>query len=253
MADLHPQKDLAPRDIVARAVYQCKLQYGSCLLDATNLSANNRDQLVFKDLFPTVWESCQKVGIDPNQAYIPVAPALHYHMGGIAVSPQGRTSLGNLWACGEVSATGLHGANRLASNSLLEAIVYGCHIAEDIKSILSDPQEIDIKQLEHIQLSPLSDKQLSKIRSCLYQGAGLVRDAETIQEQLSILAEIDSPHTTVNLVQAILQTALNRRESRGAHFRSDIPTPSDIAQSQFVQNIVPSQTISDLHFSWENP
>src|SRR5258708_2737251 len=123
----HPLAELAPRDIVARGVFAEIAAGRGAFLDATKALGAH-----FADKFPTVHASCLSAGIDPARQPIPVAPAAHYHMGGIAVDAQGRTSLRGLWAGGEVSCTGAHGANRLASNSLLEAVVYAARIAEDI-------------------------------------------------------------------------------------------------------------------------
>ena len=123
----HPLAELAPRDIVARGVFaEIAAGHGAFLDATTALGAH------FAEKFPTVYASCIAAGIDPARQPIPVAPAAHYHMGGISVDARGRTSLKGLWAGGEVSSTGAHGANRLASNSLLEAVVYAARIAEDI-------------------------------------------------------------------------------------------------------------------------
>src|ERR1700680_5078957 len=123
----HPLGELAPRDIVARAVFsEIAAGHGTFLDATTALGAR------FAEKFPTVYASCMAAGLDPARQPIPVAPAAHYHMGGIAVDERGRTSLHGLWAGGEVSSTGAHGANRLASNSLLEAVVYAARIAEDV-------------------------------------------------------------------------------------------------------------------------
>src|SRR6202795_2642331 len=127
MLALHPLAELAPRDIVARGVFAEIAAGHGAFLDATKALGAH-----FADKFPTVHASCLSAGIDPARQPIPVAPAAHYHMGGIAVDAQGRTSLRGVWAGGEVSSTGAHGANRLASNSLLEAVVYAARIAEDI-------------------------------------------------------------------------------------------------------------------------
>src|SRR5262245_26179686 len=127
MAKLHPLAELAPRDIVARGVFAEIASGRGAFLDATTALGAR-----FSEKFPTVYASCIKAGIDPATQPIPIAPAEHYHMGGIAVDASGRTSLKGLWAGGEVSSTGAHGANRLASNSLLEAVVYAARIAEDI-------------------------------------------------------------------------------------------------------------------------
>ncbi len=127
MEKAHPLGELAPRDIVARGVFAEIAAGRGAFLD--------RDQGArqeFAGKFPTVYASCLAAGIDPATQPIPIAPAAHYHMGGVAVDEHGRASLDGLWAGGEVSSTGAHGANRLASNSLLEAVVYAARIAEDI-------------------------------------------------------------------------------------------------------------------------
>src|SRR3984957_9928791 len=128
MLALHPLAELAPRDIVARGVFAEITAGRGAFLDAREALGAH-----FADKFPTVHASCMAAGIDPATQPIPIAPAAHYHMGGIAVDAHGRTSLKGLWAGGEVSCTGAHGANRLASNSLLEAVVYAARIAEDIE------------------------------------------------------------------------------------------------------------------------
>ncbi len=128
MAARHKLAELAPRDIVARGVFAEIAAGRGAFLDATVSPGRH-----FAEKFPTVYASCMSAGIDPATQPIPVAPAAHYHMGGIAVDARGRTSLRGLWAGGEVSCTGAHGANRLASNSLLEAVVYAARIAEDIE------------------------------------------------------------------------------------------------------------------------
>src|SRR6202040_4359104 len=127
MLALHPLAELAPRDIVGRGVFAEIAAGHGAFLDATRALGAR-----FAEKFPTVYASCLSAGIDPAKQPIPVAPAAHYHMGGIAVDTHGRSSLQGLWAGGEVSSTGAHGANRLASNSLLEAVVYAARIAADI-------------------------------------------------------------------------------------------------------------------------
>src|ERR1700741_3878341 len=127
MQAVHPLAELAPRDIVARGVFAEIAAGRGAFLDArAALGAR------FAETFPTVYASCLAGGTDPAREPIPIAPAAHYHMGGILVDARGRTSLGGLWAAGEVSSTGAHGANRLASNSLLEAVVYAARIADEI-------------------------------------------------------------------------------------------------------------------------
>ncbi len=130
MLDVHADAELAPRDIVARANFRQIQQGRKVFLDT-------RDALGTRiyEAFPTVANYCKEAGIDPGTEMIPVTPAAHFHMGGVKVDDRGRSSLAGLWVCGEASCTGLHGANRLASNSLLEAVVFGARIAEDISGL----------------------------------------------------------------------------------------------------------------------
>lgn len=130
MAAVHPDRELAPRDVVARAIWARLAEGRRVFLDATRAVGER-----FPERFPTVFALCREHGFDPRVEPLPVVPAAHYHMGGVAVDARGRTSLPGLWACGEVAATGAHGANRLASNSLLEALVFGARVAEDIQGL----------------------------------------------------------------------------------------------------------------------
>ncbi len=131
LRDVDPAAELAARDVVARGIARHLLEGHSAFLDARQAVGDD-----FPRLFPTVFELCQKHGLDPRREPVPVAPAAHYHMGGVVVDDRGRASLPGLWACGEVSCTGVHGANRLASNSLLEALVFGGRVAEDLGKAL---------------------------------------------------------------------------------------------------------------------
>ena len=127
MADV-PGAELAPRDVVARAIWRQIAAGQRVFLDA-RVALGGR----FARRFPTVTAICRAAGLDPARQPIPVRPAAHYHMGGVAVTASGRTTVAGLWACGEVAATGLHGANRLASNSLLEAVAFAGWVAADLK------------------------------------------------------------------------------------------------------------------------
>ena len=135
MLDVHPDGELAPRDIVARAVHEAKISGRGAFLDCREAIGAS-----FAERFPTVYAACMAAGVDPTRQPIPIAPAAHYHMGGVHVDGVGRTTLDGLWACGEVASTGAHGANRLASNSLLEAVVFAARVAEDIHGLLPQPQ-----------------------------------------------------------------------------------------------------------------
>ncbi|MEW6768890.1 MAG: L-aspartate oxidase [Pseudomonadota bacterium] len=223
MLAINPLAELAPRDIVARGVFAEIAAGRGAFLDATKALGAE-----FAKKFPTVYASCIEAGIDPATQPIPIAPAAHYHMGGIAVDKHGRTSLKGLWAGGEVSSTGAHGANRLASNSLLEAVVYAARIAEDI-----DGHDFGMRLKPAISsvprncaMPPLTETNLRQMMSA---NVGVIRNADGLAEAVKTFAAIEKDTgnialrnmaTTALLVAA---SAWSRRESRGAHFRSDFP------------------------------
>src|SRR5262249_11813310 len=224
MRAAHPLAELAPRDIVARGVFAEIAAGRGAFLDArAALGAR------FAEKFPTVYASCREGGIDPAREPIPIAPAAHSHMGGILVDARGRSSLGGLWAGGEVSSTGAHGANRLASNSLLEAIVYAARIAEDIAGQLpssSVPRSEEQPTPRNCAFPSLAAKNL---RAMMSSHVGVVRHGEQLADAVRAFAAIERDTGNIAL-RNIATTALlvatsawSRRESRGAHFRSDHP------------------------------
>jgi L-aspartate oxidase len=220
----HKLAELAPRDIVARGVFAEIAAGRGAFLDATASLGQH-----FAEKFPTVYASCMSAGIDPARQPIPVAPAAHYHMGGIAVDASGRTSLRGLWAGGEVSCTGAHGANRLASNSLLEAVVYAARIAEDIQgnALPARAGRPDVAATpRNCAMPPLTETHL---RAMMTSNVGVIRDEAQLAEAVRSFAAIErdtgnialrNMATTALLVAA---SAWSRRESRGAHYRSDYP------------------------------
>ena len=220
----HPLAELAPRDIVARGVFAEIAAGRGAFLDArAALGAR------FADKFPTVFASCMAAGIDPAKQPIPVAPAAHYHMGGIAVDARGRTSLSGLWAGGEVSSTGAHGANRLASNSLLEAVVYAARIAEDIEgSTLPPPGRLSATAPD-TRNSAMPAQQEARLRAMMTSHVGVIRDGEHLAEAVRTFAclERDADNVTLrNMATSALLVAASawaRRESRGAQYRTDHP------------------------------
>ncbi len=245
MLAIHPDAELAPRDVVARAIFE-QLQRGRLVgLDASAAIGD-----AFPREFPTVFGFCQAAGIDPRTARIPVAPAAHYFMGGIAVDEWGRSSLEGLWACGEASASGVHGANRLASNSLLEALVYGARVAENIAGAQhgrSEPHDVD-EGLEHRRCARPEDGQTvqatSDLRNLMYANVGLVRSEFGLREALSRIEALEAAFPRAgnelrNLLvvgRLIAEAALARRESRGSHYRSDYPSTDDaLAKRSFTR------------------
>jgi L-aspartate oxidase len=232
MLALHPDAELAPRDVVARAIFEQQQRGRTVGLDARAAIGTN-----FPHDFPTVFGFCIAAGIDPRVQNIPVAPAAHYHMGGIAVDEWGRTSLPNLWACGETSATGVHGANRLASNSLLEALVYGSRVAADISSaVRTKPRPgcarpLHLRHASRRKARTTAAQALSDVRNVMYSNVGLVRAETGLIEALARIDDLardfgETGGELGNLLvvgRLIAEAALARHESRGSHFRSDYP------------------------------
>jgi L-aspartate oxidase len=226
MAGVHPDLELAPRDIVARAIFRELAAGNRVFLDA-------RDALgsAFATRFPTVYRSCMEAGIDPTKMPIPVEPAAHYHMGGVLTDGNGRTTLDGLWACGEVASTGAHGANRLASNSLLEAVVFAARIASDIQGQLPAPRTLpwpaDMRHTEDVH--PADTDAITELRRTMTADIGVIRNAASLERALAKIELLEKRARTprfLNMLTAarlIADAALRRTESRGSHFRSDFP------------------------------
>ena len=218
MADV-PGAELAPRDVVARAVWRHMAKGHRIYLDARNIPGLN-----FPLRFPAITGFCRAEGIDPVKEPIPVRPAAHYHMGGIATDLAGRSSIEGLWACGETASTGLHGANRLASNSLLEAAVCGRFVAE---SILGTPKSAKRRRL-HAPDWPGFKSDPVLVRKILSRAAGVLRDGEDLQqaaaELLPVALKAGSARDPALVGLMIVVAALRRHESRGAHARTDFPS-----------------------------
>jgi L-aspartate oxidase len=222
---LHEDGELGPRDIVARGVYREVMSGRDAFLDCRKIGAD------FPQRFPTVFAACQAAGIDPRHEPIPVAPAAHYHMGGVYTDAAGRTTVEGLWACGEVASTGAHGANRLASNSLLEAVVFGARVARDIAERMPSSKQIAFG----VEAGPaaavaaeLDSQAVRTLRRAMTAKVGVIRDDTSLVGALGVIAGLEQgalsdPRLDHMLVTAklIATAALMRKESRGAHFRSD--------------------------------
>ncbi len=221
MAD-HPGAELAARDIVARAVWRRRAEGHRTFLDARQHPGKD-----FARRYPVISAFCKMAGIDPASDPIPIRPAVHYPMGGIAVDVDGRSTMSGLWACGEVSRTGLHGANRLASNSLMEAIVCARWVAESIKGVNAGR----VRPHTAYALPAASDP--SVVRPILSRGLGVLRDQDTIWRAIRSLYPIAnrgaaaSDPAMVGLMIAV--SAYRREESRGGHYRNDFPATSPSA------------------------
>ncbi|RWQ62078.1 L-aspartate oxidase [Mesorhizobium sp.] len=219
-----PGGELASRDVVARAVWHQLATGHRVYLDARQCLGPK-----FAKRFPAVARLCRDVGIDPAVEPIPVRPAAHYHMGGVAVDAAGRSSVLGLWACGEVACTGLHGANRLASNSLTEAVATSLWVAE---SVAAAPAGWQWPRLV-ATAPPRSDP--SSIRHVVSNGLGVIRHGEALRETVETLLPIAAGYTAASdpalIALMIAVAALRRDESRGSHYRSDFPTRNAKARS----------------------
>ncbi|KAF1722280.1 L-aspartate oxidase [Pseudoxanthomonas wuyuanensis] len=216
MAGRHPLADLAPRDLVARQVWQVLQAGGRAWLDATAVTGD------WQRRFPTVDAICRRHGIDPRTQRIPVTPAAHFHMGGIAVDFDGRTAIRGLHAVGETACNGVHGANRLASNSLLEGIVYGRRLGRLLADVrLSACRSGSHRLVERGQSA--TDSALAELRALSWRALGPVRDGATMRQALAHIHHDAALHSSWQgkLVTRMLEAALLRRRSLGAHYRQD--------------------------------
>ncbi len=225
----HPMAELAPRDVVSRGLFTQIERGQKTYLDCRTIDTAK---------FPALLAACARAGLDPKRDLIPVAPAVHYHMGGIATDIQGRSSLSGLWAVGEVAATGLHGANRLASNSLLEAVAMGMNAASDIVKRLP---LLAIDTARHIKLPALPPREkippmtdVGVLRQLMTNQVGVVREGKGLCDALAQLQDLSRRAEGIDAALAdrvlvaklIAASALMRQESRGGHARRDYPETS---------------------------
>lgn len=240
MERYHPQLELAPRDVVARAIVS---EMESSKSTFVYLDFTHESEETVKHRFPTIYEFCLNYGLDLSSDWIPVAPAAHYMMGGVVTDLHGETTVKRLFACGEVTSTGVHGANRLASNSLSEAIVFGRRIVERIERLPrvdAYPQMAESLERKENTIQPVVEKKL-KLQKVMLRYAGLKRHAkgltkghEELKRQLSIfeacLTKREEYEFANLLTLALLttQAALIREESRGGHYREDFAERDDL-------------------------
>jgi len=225
MADAHPDAELAPRDVVARAIHAEIAAGRGAFLDCREAIGAE-----FAERFPTVYRSCRDAGIDPLTEPIPVAPAEHYHMGGVLTDAGGRTTLDGLWACGEIASTGAHGANRLASNSLLEAVAFAAWVAADIGRHVVPTRPPAVGGFVGDAEPPLTDPaDVARLRAAMSDHVGVIRDHDGLVHALAVIAALETRSASprfINVLAAarmIATAALARTESRGGHYRADFP------------------------------
>jgi L-aspartate oxidase len=245
MLKVHPDGDLAPRDVVARGVFAEIAAGRGAFLDARTAIGTD-----FPERFPTVYASCLRAGIDPVHMPIPVAPAAHYHMGGVSTDARGRTSLAGLWAAGEVASTGVHGANRLASNSLLEAVVYATRVAEDISGISSPSTVTQRVSSEPRSSLDAASSSVRDLRTTMSQHVGVIRNSDGLATALERISRIEREAKSASLrnmaTAAVLvaAAAFARHESRGAHERSDYPRPDPALARRTFLTLAEARTIA---------
>ena len=230
----HPLADLAPRDVVAKAISR-RLNERSLehlWLDATSIEE-------FPARFPTIWEACRAVGLDPSRDWLPVAPAAHYLSGGVCTDLDGASTLPGLWACGEAACSGVHGANRLASNSLLEGLVFAARAVEAIArgrdaceatGVLRHPVTVEPTATPEVVTMTTGASIREELQRVMTRDAGVLRSATSLEraaDALAALAPTDVESANLLAVSTMLvRAATARRESRGTHTREDHPAPS---------------------------
>ena len=256
MPDYHKQAELAPRDVVSRAIYQVMAQTHAThvYLDVRHLGA-----AWLNERFPTISAVCKSFDIDVSKDLIPVRPSAHYMVGGVQTDLRGHTNITNLLCCGEAAATGLHGSNRLASNSLLEGLVFGQICGQEVaRQISGEPVEAERQRIVYeIAESERTELDVADVtnslRSVMWRNVGIVRCRERLEETLEIIdfwrryvmdKVFDEPsgwqcQNMLTICRLIAKSALARCESRGVHFRRDYPQTDD---KQFQHHITLNKT-----------
>lgn len=254
MHKYHEKKELAPRDIVTRAIFNEMKEQN---LDNVYLNSTHLEKSMLQNRFPNITRICEENGIDISKDFIPVSPAAHYSMGGVKTNIEGKTSIQGLYAIGEVASTGLHGANRLASNSLLECVVCAYELANYLNDeLLTPPKLIDesIKNSIDKYSIDIDDNEYdvvklkSQLQDIMWNYVGILRDENSLKTANDKLQELKSEFSPaqksnqkcstkeeyelknmITVAQLIINSAQNRKESRGAHFRTDYQITKETA------------------------
>jgi L-aspartate oxidase len=250
MEEYDERASLAPRDIVARAIDSEMKKSG---LDYVYLDITHRSKADLLSHFPNIYEKCLSIGLDMTKDYIPVTPAAHYLCGGIMVDANGATSIRNLYACGECSSTGLHGANRLASNSLLEAAVYAHRIFVDASSKLADIEfQLEVPDWDESNTTLLNEDilvthNLRETQKFMSDYVGIVRsdfrleramrrlgflyeETEAFYKGTKLSVKLCELRNVIQVAYLVVKSAMNRKESRGLHYTTDYPEHADVLE-----------------------
>lgn len=249
MPSCHALAELAPRDVVARAIFEEMIRTGS---KHVHLDITSKDKAFLRRRFPTIFKKCLSLGIDISKHMIPVAPSQHYSMGGIKTDEWGRTCLDGFYAVGEAACNGIHGANRLASNSLLEGLVFGRRIAKILNERMDETLEAGFSHIVSSSMRTQASfdvtSEMERLQKRMTHDVGIVRSAKGLeraatefkemlegQKQMSCntTAELELRNMT-QLAVIVTMCAKERKESRGAHYRSDYPETS----AEWQQNLV---------------
>ena len=242
MPKYHEMAELAPRDVVARAIAHeldvTKRPDAAVYLDLTHLNSEK-----LRKRFPTIYATCMHHNVDITEELVPIRPAAHYAMGGVRTDLDGRASIPGLYAAGEVACTGVHGANRLASNSLLEGLVYGARAARTMRNEMRSQRSAPSKAVQHTSPSNGSasetEKLIQRVQAMMWKHVAVVRDGKALRETVAKLDSLRSSmpppgdrraHEAANILMTgslIARSALAREESRGAHYRLDFPIKND--------------------------
>lgn len=246
MQDYHPMAELAPRDVVSRAIFEQIQKTGEThvFLDITH-----KDAEFVRNRFPTIYSTCMKYGIDITKDRIPVAPAEHYCMGGIKTDEYGRTRIEGFYACGEAACNGIHGANRLASNSLLEGLVFGKRIGTEASRIILNRKERSAVSTVRVERAAagtgpeLNTEGLKeRLKKIMTDNVGIIRNEKKLNHALKQVIDMKKQiegrrlvsieqwelANMLTLSELVIKSALTRTESRGAHFRTDYPYTDDV-------------------------
>jgi len=245
MLKVHPLAELAPRDVVAKAIFEEVTEGRGAWLDARSAVGEH-----FAEEFPTVYGYCKDAGIDPTKEMIPVIPAAHYHMGGIFTDSNGHSSIDGLYACGEVTSTGAHGANRLASNSLLEAVVFASRIANVICERLPDGSSNLIVERPSGETSqPRPEPSMNELRAIMSRYVGVSRTGEGLKEAIKQINTLEENNKSIRFSNAlataklIAVAGLLREESRGGHQRRDFPQEVDAFKKRTFITLAEAQKV----------